>query len=319
MEDKYLPIGTVCTLKNNNKKIMIISYFALEYNGNIKMYDYKGCVYPEGLLLPAQNVSFNHEDIENIEYLGLKNEQYEAFNRVLNRKEEINEKQYEQKTVMSNFKFDENGVVIFDGSVQDEPEVLVPGSVTQEISNSNPFIVESNYLSEEVDISKKADIFKFDENGVVISDDSVSDNPVAVSKYQFDENGFVIAELGSNDDITPEVPNTVSSYQFDANGIVITDGISTLETNSTDISNNNTSNVSNYKFDKDGVVIEDHSEDSTISSTPILTSDIKFDKNGMVIADGISTLDANSTDISTSNISNASNYKFDENGVVISE
>ena len=51
MIDKYLPIGTVCTLKGNNKKVMVIGFFSVEYNGNIKMYDYQGCSYPEGILL----------------------------------------------------------------------------------------------------------------------------------------------------------------------------------------------------------------------------------------------------------------------------
>ncbi len=78
--DKYLPIGTVCTIKNHQKKVMIVGVFSVEYNGTVKMYDYRGCDYPEGLLLSNKMLSFNHSDIENIVYMGYKDEFYETFN-----------------------------------------------------------------------------------------------------------------------------------------------------------------------------------------------------------------------------------------------
>ena len=48
MQNQFLPIGSVCTLINNNKKVMIIGYNYSIYNGIIKTIDYIGCTYPEG-------------------------------------------------------------------------------------------------------------------------------------------------------------------------------------------------------------------------------------------------------------------------------
>lgn len=276
MENKYLPIGTICGLKNNNKKIMIISYFSLEYNGNVKMYDYKGCVYPEGLLLPAQAVSFNHEEIEKIEYMGFKNEQYEIFNNMLNRKEEENTTQYEQSAIMSNFKFDENGVVVFDGSVKQETEVLE--NISPIVSNSNPFIAPTNYVSEENNTLN--DIFKFDENGVVIDDNSTSNKVQTQSKYQFDENGFVIAEIDDTTQETkPSEEISTSNNLLDKNRDTISEPkIPNLELKS--------DNQPSYQFDENGIVVEETGVKKSIENPPLeSTSNIRFDENGFVISE----------------------------------
>lgn len=221
MEKKYLPIGTICTLKNNNKKTMIISYFSLEYNGNVKMYDYKGCVYPEGLLLPAQAVSFDHDDIEKVEYMGFKNEQYEIFNNTLNRSGEKEEVEYEQKPYMSNFKFDENGVVVFDGNVVEEKNEVVDYQVPP-VSNSNPFMAQTNYADDEANNTSKANIFMFDENGVVISDRSaiLELKPANMPSYKFDENGTVIED---DSEVNQQPEQLTSNIKFDENGFVISE------------------------------------------------------------------------------------------------
>lgn len=246
MYDKYLPIGTVCTVRNSNKKLMVISYFSLEYNGNVKMYDYKGCVYPEGLLLPSQTVSFNHEDIENIEYMGYQNDQYQVFNNTLTREEVGEAVSYEQKPIMTNFKFDENGVVIFDGSISNEPEVLE--NITSPILNSNPFMAKTNYITEEEPLPPKVDIFKFDENGIVISDESVVSSDISTSttsRYQFDENGFVIADGNIRED-----RSNISDFKFDEDGTVISDNVLSIE-------EKKPVHIPAYQFDENGVVISE--------------------------------------------------------------
>ena len=40
MNEKYLPIGTICTLKGKNKKVMIVGVYGVEFNGNLKINDY---------------------------------------------------------------------------------------------------------------------------------------------------------------------------------------------------------------------------------------------------------------------------------------
>ena len=61
MEEKYLPIGSIVTVKDINKKLMIIGYYSLEYKNSVKLYDYVGCSYPEGMLLKNNTFSFNDE------------------------------------------------------------------------------------------------------------------------------------------------------------------------------------------------------------------------------------------------------------------
>ena len=218
MEEKYLPIGTVCTINNSNKKVMIMSYFSIEYNNSAVMYDYKGCVYPEGLLLPSQAVSFNHSDIVSVDYLGYKNEDFEVFNSNLNRKVEKEEVKNDN-AVIKNFQFDENGVVIFDPTVP-QKENAEP---IKEEKIENPFQVSSvETKKENPDNNVFNGKYKFDENGVVIEDNSKTSNDNnTAAKYTFDENGFVIS-----DNTIPKkeaAPAANSKYQFDENGVVISE------------------------------------------------------------------------------------------------
>ncbi len=71
-EDKYLPIGTIVTLKGGKKKIMINGY-CQEHDKQI--FDYRGCLFPEGVLETTGVSLFNHEDIQTIHHLGFKNEE----------------------------------------------------------------------------------------------------------------------------------------------------------------------------------------------------------------------------------------------------
>ena len=79
MEEKYLPIGSIVKLKNNDNEIMIVGYYSVEYNDMVEIYDYLGCLYPEGLLLKNDFISFNHEDIVNCLFKGFENEKFVAM------------------------------------------------------------------------------------------------------------------------------------------------------------------------------------------------------------------------------------------------
>lgn len=82
MKEKYLPIGTVVTLKEGTKKIMIIGYCPI--NENNEMFDYTACPFPEGVITPNRIIAFNHENIEIINQLGMDNEETQNFNKTLN-------------------------------------------------------------------------------------------------------------------------------------------------------------------------------------------------------------------------------------------
>ena len=67
-KEKYLPIGSVVLLKDAKKRIMITG-FAGQGEGT-KIYDYIGCLYPEGVISSDQNLLFDHEQIKDIYYIG---------------------------------------------------------------------------------------------------------------------------------------------------------------------------------------------------------------------------------------------------------
>ena len=68
---KFLPIGTVVMLKGGTKRVMITGFCAIEGRDRSKMWDYSGCMYPEGFLSSNQTCLFNHEQIEKVYHLGL--------------------------------------------------------------------------------------------------------------------------------------------------------------------------------------------------------------------------------------------------------
>lgn len=226
MDEKYLPIGTICRIGGNLKLIMVTGYFSIEYNGQVKMYDYSGCVYPEGLLSSNKQLSFNHSDIEKVEYIGLKNDDYNKFNNILIQQNNNNSGFENKQQVMKNIKFDENGVVIFDSFVQQDNQIVNNVPV-----KNNPFEIKNqttNNINQDYSIFKN---LKFDENGVVISDDiSANKNQVndiniiksSNNQIKFDKNGMVIAD-GIQNDHTNGIINQNSSIKFDENGMVIAD------------------------------------------------------------------------------------------------
>ena len=70
------PIGTVVTVKDANKSMMIIGVLP-ENDG--KRYDYIAVLYPEGYLTEKQIYLFNHDDVVKVEYLGYMNAEYQFF------------------------------------------------------------------------------------------------------------------------------------------------------------------------------------------------------------------------------------------------
>ena len=70
MKDKYLPIGSVVLLKGSKKRLMITGFCIKDKDKDI-MYDYCGCLYPEGVIEPQKIALFNHEQIVKIYFIGL--------------------------------------------------------------------------------------------------------------------------------------------------------------------------------------------------------------------------------------------------------
>lgn len=86
MEDKFLPIGTIVLLKGGNKEVMITSYCIIPTGTQIKdgkeikpeqkIFEYGGCMYPEGILDSNVVCAFNHDQIERISYVGYESDAY---------------------------------------------------------------------------------------------------------------------------------------------------------------------------------------------------------------------------------------------------
>ncbi len=49
-----------------------------------EMYEYGGCIFPEGILDPNIVMAFNHEKIEKIIHLGYENDDYKKYSNILN-------------------------------------------------------------------------------------------------------------------------------------------------------------------------------------------------------------------------------------------
>lgn len=73
MFERVLPIGTIVLLKGAQKRVMIIGYCKYMGNDTSKIYDYAGCVYPEGYLTPDTTALFDHDQIDVIFSLGFRN------------------------------------------------------------------------------------------------------------------------------------------------------------------------------------------------------------------------------------------------------
>ena len=86
IEEKFLPIGTVVMLKGGTKRVMISGFCAIDgqNSGENKMWDYSGCLYPEGFLSSTQTCLFDHSQIEKIYHYGLIDEEEEKFKAQLN-------------------------------------------------------------------------------------------------------------------------------------------------------------------------------------------------------------------------------------------
>ena len=80
----YLPIGTVVTLINGTKTIMIYGRKQMQ-EGNNRIWDYVACLYPEGNLGDEYNVFFQHEEIQNVYHYGMESPDEDKMQAILNK------------------------------------------------------------------------------------------------------------------------------------------------------------------------------------------------------------------------------------------
>ena len=77
--EKYLPIGTVVMLKGGKKRAMITGFCSVPKEEPNKVYDYSGCIYPEGFISSDMVCLFNHEQIDKVYYKGFVDDEETKF------------------------------------------------------------------------------------------------------------------------------------------------------------------------------------------------------------------------------------------------
>ena len=79
---ELFPIGTVVLLREGTKPVMIIGFYVSGEKDD-KIYDYLGCLYPEGVLTTSENLVFNHADISQLIFRGLETNEEREFKQKL--------------------------------------------------------------------------------------------------------------------------------------------------------------------------------------------------------------------------------------------
>ena len=304
MQNQFLPIGSICTLVNNNKKVMIIGYNPQTYNGTIRSADYLGCTYPEGFLLPSMMTTFMESEISKVDFMGYKDDAYAQFVKSVSKETapiEIPKREKEEtiapadKGTAPTYQFDENGVVIVDPFASNlTPSEARPADYkfdavadAKYAFDEDGMVIADHTVNENTaskpNTSPSKSPYKFDENGVVIEDNSVvseqTASAIANNQYKFDENGVVIEDNSSNNQMPK--PNAGAMYEFDADGVIVADHSTNQENSQTVPEIKIEDIVPKYRFDENGVIIDD----LTVEPPKETKSPFEFDENGVIIAD----------------------------------
>lgn len=78
MYKDLLPIGSVVLLKGGQRKLMVVGRVVCKEDDN-KIYDYIGCLYPQGILTTSELYFFNTESIENVFFIGFQDTEEMSF------------------------------------------------------------------------------------------------------------------------------------------------------------------------------------------------------------------------------------------------
>jgi len=97
-----LPIGSIVYLKEGTSKIMILNRAPILPSEQREVegiwYDYSGCFYPQGLN-PNNVYYFNEENIDDVVFEGLKDEEEERFQKLFREWKEENKPKLKKGTV----------------------------------------------------------------------------------------------------------------------------------------------------------------------------------------------------------------------------
>lgn len=83
--EKFLPIGSIVLLKGAKKKMMITGFTVVSTEEPDKIFDYCGYIYPNGIVFSGVASKFNHDQIEQVFYIGYSDDEDKAFRAELNK------------------------------------------------------------------------------------------------------------------------------------------------------------------------------------------------------------------------------------------
>lgn len=81
---KFLPVGSIVLLNGATKRLMITGFCTIDGENSETMYDYCGCLYPEGMISSDETALFNHDQIAQVYHVGYSDEEEVAFKEKLN-------------------------------------------------------------------------------------------------------------------------------------------------------------------------------------------------------------------------------------------
>ncbi len=96
MKEKFLPIGTVVTLKGGTVKLMIIGFCAISDDYPGVVFDYSALPYPVGEVVEGGRGLFNHDQIETINHMGYESEEDLAYKEQIKMVLQIGEEEYKK-------------------------------------------------------------------------------------------------------------------------------------------------------------------------------------------------------------------------------
>ena len=80
---KFLPVGTIVSLKGQDEILMINDYCIRDNTDSNNCYDYSGCPYPTGMIDLDKIITFNQADIESVVYYGYFSKEFNELNKSL--------------------------------------------------------------------------------------------------------------------------------------------------------------------------------------------------------------------------------------------
>ncbi len=78
MYEQLLPLGSVVLVRGARKRLMITGRLQVRVGEN-KVYDYSGCLFPEGLVSSDSLAFFDHSAIEHLYFVGFQDEEELSF------------------------------------------------------------------------------------------------------------------------------------------------------------------------------------------------------------------------------------------------